>query len=276
LSHGSPYAAFASFFLSRPHISLEDTFNPEQVRLYMPFTDVILSGDYIHPLKSNKLLTYNGYHELAYLHPNCFRPNEKVLKDLGVGFNDKFVILRFVSWTASHDKGHKGISDSQKIKIVKELSKFAKVFISSEKPLIRELSNYAISIPPDLIHSAIAFSSLLFGESATMASEAAMLGVPSIYIDKKGRYYTRDIEKKYNLIYNYNETDFEQKLALEKAIEILKQKNLSRFKKAKNLLLGENIDLSSFLIWFVENFPESHFIMKINPDFQKEFVSKNA
>jgi hypothetical protein len=34
LSHGSIYAAHASFLLGKPHISLEDTFNYEQIRLY--------------------------------------------------------------------------------------------------------------------------------------------------------------------------------------------------------------------------------------------------
>src|SRR5690606_31081569 len=45
ISHGSMYTAFASRLLNKPHISLEDTFNFEQIRLYKPFTNVILTGD---------------------------------------------------------------------------------------------------------------------------------------------------------------------------------------------------------------------------------------
>jgi uncharacterized protein len=82
LSHSSMYAAIAAFLLRKPHISFEDTFNFEQVRLYKPFTSAILTGDYDHPLKSKKVVRYHGYHELAYLHPNRFTPDPSVLKEL--------------------------------------------------------------------------------------------------------------------------------------------------------------------------------------------------
>ena len=79
LSHGSIYAAHAAFLMGKPHISLEDTFNFEQINLYKPFTKVILTGDYDHPLKSErKVVSYSGYHELAYLHPNRFTPDRNV------------------------------------------------------------------------------------------------------------------------------------------------------------------------------------------------------
>ena len=52
---------------------------------------------------------------------------------------------------------------------------------------------------------AIASASLLYGESATMASEAAVLGVPAIYLDNTGRCYTREEEEKYGLVFNFTE-----------------------------------------------------------------------
>ena len=72
ISHGSMYAAHAAFLRGKPHISLEDTFNFEQIRLYLPFTDVVLTSDYEHPFHSNKVIHYAGYHELAYLHPSLY------------------------------------------------------------------------------------------------------------------------------------------------------------------------------------------------------------
>ena len=44
LSHGSIYAAWTSFLMRKPHISMEDTGNWEQVRLYKPFTSTILTS----------------------------------------------------------------------------------------------------------------------------------------------------------------------------------------------------------------------------------------
>ena len=69
LSHGSIYSAHAAAILKIPHISFEDTFNFEQVKLYLPFTKAILTGNYEHPSLGDKEINYAGYHELAYLHP---------------------------------------------------------------------------------------------------------------------------------------------------------------------------------------------------------------
>ena len=48
LFNASPSAALVSWMLRKYHISLEDTFNMEQVNLYLPFTDLIITGDYPH------------------------------------------------------------------------------------------------------------------------------------------------------------------------------------------------------------------------------------
>lgn len=45
---------------------------------------------------------------------------------MGIIPNEKFVILRFVSWNANHDVGHEGLSLKHIIKCIKELSAYAK------------------------------------------------------------------------------------------------------------------------------------------------------
>jgi predicted glycosyltransferase len=272
LSHGSVYAAHASYFLSKPHISLEDTFNFEQVRLYLPFTKAILTADYDHTLKSNKVIRYSGYHELAYLHPGRFTPDKSVLNDLGVMENEKYTIIRFVSWNASHDIGHKGISLDNKFQAVKSFSKFAKVFISSEAELPDSLTNYKIRIAPHRMHDALAFASLIFGESATMVSEGVALGIPGIYLDNTGRLYTKDQQEKYGLCYCYTESDLDQKRAIDKGLELLQMTGIKEeWKKRRDRMLEDKIDVTAFLLWFIENYPESKRIMKENPDYQYRF-----
>ena len=272
LSHGSIYAAHASFFLRKPHISFEDTFNFEQIRLYKPFTDAILIGSYGNPLsKDKKAIKYKGFHELAYLHPKWFKPDINVFKELDLNNNDKYIILRFVSWNASHDLGHDGLTLSDKLNIVKSLSNYAKVFISLESYLPEELEAYRLKINPEKMHDAIAFSSLLIGESSTMSEEAAMLGVPSIYFFNKGTIYTNYIENKYKLIYNYNESKIDIERGLAKAIEILTNNKEDNWSSKKDKLLRESIDVTSFYIWFIENYPESKKIMQENPGYQERF-----
>ncbi|GAP42364.1 predicted glycosyltransferase [Lentimicrobium saccharophilum] len=272
LSHGSMYAAHAAFLLGKPHISFEDTFNFEQIRLYKPFTTAILTADYDHPLKSSKVIKYAGYHELAYLHPGRFTPDIHVLEELGVKENEKYVILRFVSWNASHDYGHKGISIGNKLKAVEEFSKYARVFISSESELPADLKKYKFKIAPHRMHDAIAFADMLFGESSTMSEEAAMLGVPSVYLFNNSTFYTQHLEKEYSLMFNFSESEQDQQKAIEKGIELLQMPGLKEeWKKRRDRMLAEKIDVTAFLVWFIENYPESKRIMQENPEYQYRF-----
>jgi len=272
LSHGSIYAAHAAFLLGKPHIALEDTFNFEQIRLYKPFSKVILTADYNHPLKSTKVIKYAGYHELAYLHPNHFTPDKAILKELNVQPKDKYVIVRFVSWNASHDKGHRGILFENKIKALRAFEKYAKVFISSEKELPQELKPFQLTIAPERIHDAIAFSSLLFGESSTMAEEAAMLGVPSIYMYNGSTIYTQYLEKAYDLIYNFSESEVDQDKAIKMGEELLNNTGVQNdWSIRREKMLSGKIDVTAFMVWFIENYPQSKKIMKENPDYQYNF-----
>ena len=249
LSHGSMYAAQAAWLFGKPHISFEDTYNFEQIRLYEPFTKAILTADYNHPFVSKKEIHYAGYHELAYLHPNRFSPDRSVLDELGVREGEKYALLRFVSWGATHDKGHKGMSMENKMKAVEEFSKYAHVFISSEKPLPEALQQYRLPTRPERVHDVMAFASMVFGESATMVSEGVVLGVPGVYMDDTGRYYTAEQEQRYGMCFNYTESEEDQLRAIEKGKEILSQGvDLSGHMR----LMKDKIDVTDWLIQLIE------------------------
>ncbi len=257
VSHGSTIAAFTSFIMHKPHIALEDTFNMEQVKLSMLFTDIVLTGNYPHPSLGKKEIKYPGYHELAYLHPNVFTPDESVLDILRVKQGEKYAIVRFVAWKASHDIGHCGISYENKIKLVNTLSKHLRVFISSESELPKELKKFQINVPAEQMHNALAFAQLFVGESSTMASESAVLGTPTIYINDSQLGYTNDCDK-YGLLYSYTGSGENQLAAIKKAEELsLKQNTKEEYLPKREKLLADKIDVSAFLIWFVENYPES-------------------
>lgn len=255
ISHGSTIAAHASFLVRKPHIALEDTFNMEQVRLSMPFTDVVLTGDYPHPSLGKKEIQYPGYHELAYLHPNVFTPDEGVLNSLALQKNDKYAIVRFVAWNASHDVGLQGISSGNKRKLLNLLSPNMKVFISSEAELPDEFKQFQIQIQPEDMHSALAFAHLFLGESGTMASEAAVLGIPSfLYLNSHNHGVLLD-QKKLGLLMMFgiddkgvnDSIDILSKKANEDSLQIDWQKN-------RESMLSKKIDLSSFLCDFVVDY----------------------
>ena len=270
LSHGSIYAAHAALLLGKPHISFEDTFNFEQIKLYKPFTKAILTGDYPHPCLGKNEVRFAGYHELAYLHPKRFEPDETKIKKYQISI--PYVIIRFVAWQATHDRKHNGIGIDMKLKICEELSKYSQVIISSEKELPVEFKIYLQNIAPEDMHDLMAKASLIFSESATMVSEGAVLGVPGIYLDNTGRYYTKEQEEKYGMVYNFSESFEDQKKALKKAIELLTKNSIQEaWSYRRQKMLSEKIDVTAFLVWFVENYPESARIMREEPEWQWRF-----
>lgn len=262
LSHGSIVAAHVASLLHKPAIAFEDTFNMEQVKMYLPFTSVVLTSDYDHPIHDGRVLKYPGYNELLYMHPHRFQPKsrEEVFRMLGISSSERYVLLRFVSWRATHDKGHKGVTYENKLEVVQRMSQYARVFISSESPLPEELVSYKLPTAPEMIGHVMAHATMVFGESATMVSEAAILGVPGIYIDDTGRYYTNDLQKHYGLCWCYTESVVDQEAAISKAVELLSMSPHeleTQMHRASQSLLSEKIDVTAFLIWFVENYPES-------------------
>ncbi len=267
LSFSSPYAAHAAALCGKPHIVHDDT---EQNRLthiiYRPFTNAIITPECYEKAFGEKQIRIPAYLELFHLHPNYFDPDPGIYNDLNISHGEPYVIFRFVSRGASHDYGTKGMDLELKKQAVEKVSRLCKVFISSEYELPPELQQYKLELHPWRVHHALSYAQLLFGESATMASEAAVLGTPAIYINKHGRGYTREEEKKYQLVYNYNETLDQQKKAIDKAIEIIKNKNnKSTLKDNHEKLLEETVDPTKFAVWFIENYPNSFRIMKENP-----------
>jgi len=267
LSHGSPYAAHASAVLGKQHISLEDTGNMEQVNLYLPFTKIVLTSTAFHKDLGEKQLKYQGYHELAYLHPKYFTPDEKIYDLLKINKHEQFVILRFVSWNASHDINQTGLSLDEKRAVISLLENKYKIFISSESELPEEFKNYQIKIPPREIHHALAFASLFIGEGATMASECAMVGTPAIYINTITA-GTIEEQVKYGLIFHFKTTEN----LMNKINELMCEPKLKEvFKTRQLIMLNEKIDVTAFLVRFIENYPTSASIMKENPNYQYTF-----
>lgn len=245
VSHGSIYAAHAAFLLRKKHLSLEDSGNMEQIVLYRPFTQAILTPDVLPENLGPKQIRYKGYHEIAYLHPDYFTPDPEVYAWLGLTEGEKYAIVRLVSWNATHDAGHKGLSNEDKVKLVRKLSKKMRVFITSEKELPDELKPYQIKIAPDKIHHALSFASIVVSEGATIASEAGVLGTPTIYINSIARSYCQD-EEKYGLVYNTSES----KKVFALVDDILRQDRQS-FRDKSKLLLAAKVNVTQFLHDFI-------------------------
>jgi uncharacterized protein len=270
INFSSAYAAHVSKILGIPCINLDDTEHAKlQQLMSVPFTDVIMTPKSFKINFGKKQIYLDGTLDLCYLHSKYFHPDKWILSELGLCPDEKFIFIRFVSWKASHDIGETGINYKDKIRMINELSKYSKIFLSSETELPSELLKYKINIRYEEIHSVLYYASLYIGESTSMATEAATLGTPAICVNSGASYFgVFDEFIKDNLIEVMNNIDN----VISRSIEIL---NIPDYKdKLKpNLLayLKNKIDITAFLVWFVGNYPESFSIMKENPDYQYKF-----
>ncbi|MCH6201429.1 DUF354 domain-containing protein [Aquiflexum sp. LQ15W] len=249
-----PYPSHVAKILGKKSFVFSDTEHAAlHHKLTVPFATKVFTPSCYRLNLGPKQIRFESYMDFAYLHPNYFIPDPSVLNLLGVDKKDKFVIFRFVSWEAAHDFGHQGMSMDNKRKAVKLVSEHAKVFISSERNLPEDLEPFRIKIPVNKMHDCIHYASLVFGESATMASEAAVLGTHAIFMDNDGRGYTDEEEKKYGLVFNFTESINDQEEAINKAVEILKNPDLeSESKTKREKLLSEKIDTTEYMIKIVE------------------------
>jgi len=93
------------------------------------------------------------------------------------------------------------------------------------------------------------------GESATMASEAACLGIPAIFISNTGRGYTTEQDKKYGLIKHYRLNQWKEIL---NRIEQWGHQDLTdEWQERRWNMLKDKIDVTAWLVDLIENYPKS-------------------
>jgi len=257
-------SAHVGWLTQKPSVIFTDT---EGVKFgdlsTFPFATKICTPSAFLEDLGKKHVRYNGYHELAYLHPNYFTPDPGIFDDLGVSKQDKFIVVRFISWAASHDIHLRGIEKSSVMDFIKKLEDYGRVYISSEGTPISKLKPYLISIPPEKLHSLLYFASLYIGEGGTMAAEAAILGTPSIHVEADARGQPTgsfcgnflELRNKYGLLYFYPDQD----QALEKACNILDNSDSkNEWGRRREKLLKDKIDVTAWMVDFVEQFPEGN------------------
>ena len=267
--------AQAAWLMRKPAITtLEDDVEViyNLARLTFPFTSTILVPLPCRVGKwEKKKVPYYGYMKLAYLHPNRFSPDISVVDKYGI--TGHYIIIRLAGLTAHHDTGIKGLNVAlvhRIIDIAQELGYSA--YISSESSLESSLAPYQLHIAHIDIHHILAYASMIISDSQSMSVEAAILGTPSIrFSDFVGRISVlEELEKEYGLTFGIKPTD--TVLLETKLKELLTLPNARfEFKNRRNRLLAEKIDVTAFLIWFIENYPKSKITIQNNPDFQLRF-----
>ena len=249
----------------------DDSAEPLVVKFGHPFAAATFTPDSI-TRKTPKTIYYAGTHELAYLHPNRFTPDPSILSKAGIAEGERFFIMRFVAFKGHHDINQGGLSLEQKQKLIDLLKPYGRVIITSERPIEPEFEQYRLPVPPEEIHSLMAYASMFLGDSQTMTSEAAILGVPALKCNTfAGRLSVpNELEQKYGLCYAYHPDDFEKFYDHVKRL-LEDEHTKEEWAEKRKRFLADKIDVTAFFTWFIENYPESRRIMKENPKYQYRF-----
>jgi uncharacterized protein len=206
-----------------------------------------------------KKIEYNGYQKLAYLHPKVFKPDLAIVKKYIPG-DSKYYLIRLVHFSAGHDieMKHGGIGFKEINTLIKSLKSRGKVFITSESQIPNHLKKYQLNIDYKDIHHILYYCDLFIADSQSMIVEAAMLGTPSIRFNSfVGKISVlEELEHKYKLTIGIHNSKPE--LLIQTVKECLKTQNLrNEFQKRRTLMLSEKLEVSSFFIWLIENYPKS-------------------
>ena len=264
-----PSLSHVGFLKKIPVITvLEDDINVirQLARVTYPFTSIILTPEGCRTGKyERKTIHYKGYMKLAYLHPVWFKKE-------AAKFKQPYFLIRTSGLGAYHDKGVSGLNAVLLEKIVLLLQQKGSFYISSESSLTESLKHYELNIKPSEMQQVLANASMLISDSQSMTMEAAMLGIPSVrFSDFAGRISVlEELEQVYSLTFGIP-THSPEKL-FDKISKLLSIPDLdAEFTSRREKMLSDKIDVTAFLVWFIENYPESVKIMKENPDYQLRF-----
>ncbi|MBE0673397.1 MAG: DUF354 domain-containing protein [Bacteroidales bacterium] len=237
----------------------DDEVQPLMTRYGHPFAHALLSPESLRGRRRRADTIYHeSFHELAYLHPSRFTPDASVLGEAGLEEGEPYFIMRFSAFKAHHDTGISGISLADKLRLSEYLSARGKLFITTEGDIEPELARYRLSVASHRIHSLMSYATMLVGDSQTMTSEAAVLGVPALRCNSfAGRIaYLEEQEKRYGLTYAYTPDNFNA--MFEKMKELLAMPSLGEeWQRRRQIMLNDKIDLTDFMVRFIENYPES-------------------
>jgi len=241
--------AFISRLRGIPSIQFYDDYEFKiNFKLSQLFANKLIIPDAM-PAKNKKLLKYHSFKELAYLHPNTYTPNLKIIKDLNLK-KDNYVFVREV---AGISMNYSQLKKETLLTPIKYLhNKGIKVILSLEDKSRRKYYEPYCQIleePLEDIYSIMHYALFSLSSGDSMARESALLGVPCIFTGGRKMYVNKPflhwkgivkIEKQkdiINTIDQYLNKKTKQKWAL----------------KIKNIINKELIDTSQVIIKSLKN-----------------------
>ncbi|HAM37161.1 MAG: hypothetical protein UR96_C0003G0050 [candidate division WS6 bacterium GW2011_GWC1_36_11] len=250
----SPMMAITAFLIGKKNIAYCDTERSVESLFFSKFFSYkILTPMFYRKDLGKKQMRIETFKELFYLHPHYFKPNPKDLELVGMKEGDKFSFIRFVAWNASHDLGHKGFTNEQKMEVLKHLEKYGKVLVSSEEVLPKEFDKYIIKVPHTKLHSIMSYAQLFVGDGLTMGAECVVMGVHAIFTSELSSGASDEMENRYDLMYSITDREHMVEKTKAKIDELLKDPKIVEKGHAKlKKLLEDKQDVNKWWVDYLE------------------------
>ncbi len=251
VSHFNPCAAHAAHLSGARSLVFNDDEIATDVagRITCPFTTYVYTPRAFSEDLGPKHRRYDGYHELAYLHPNRFDPSAEILGSNGVDPESRFFVMRFDSWEGHYDVGGSGFSAPAKRELISYLSDHGDVYLSTDCPLPDDVDAQELPVPPEHAHHLLAFADLYVGDSQKMAVEAGLLGTPSVRSKLFGSTNTlghlAELESEYSLVLSFGTEDEAVVNAKNLAVDPMASE---RWAERREQMLADTIDVTAFMI----------------------------
>jgi predicted glycosyltransferase len=217
-------------------------------RIAHPFATRIYTPECFWKDLGPKQVRYRGYHELAYLHPSRFEPDERALELLGHD-PGSYIVLRTSAWNTLHDVGQAGLGSTLD-EFVERAQRHGPVVIVPEgRSLPERWEHLRLRVPPHRFHDVLAFAKLVVTEGASTASECACLGVRAVYVNSIELGYLKEQADRYGLIHDFRHPE----PALAHTLRLLESgASASDLREARARLVDEHIDVTRFVADEVE------------------------
>lgn len=258
-SLSSPYLIIVSRFCGISTLTYDDTdCNPRLLPMIRKADYIFSPANYPFTFHENHF-HMQTYKELAYLSPS-FIENER---------KGDAVFFRITRTDSVHHSSETRIEPSRIIEEINKISEDYITFLSSETSIADNLSKRVLF--PDIvnIHKDLNRSRVFWGNSATMAVEAVILGLPSIFIGSEKFAYLKELEER-GLLFCFTPDKID--LSFRKLEELIHSTSVDKmFEESRLQLLKTKSDISELFIWFIENLPDSAQILSDDLEIQYRF-----
>ena len=220
-----------------------------QNRITYPFATAIATPAVYPDDLGRKHTRFNGFKELAYLHPAVFSPSEAVLRRYELTPETPFSVVRFITWEASHDLGVRGLALATQTAVLEALARSGQAWLVPEGEAPEPLRRFARPCAPEDFHHLLYYARGVVSEGASTAAEAAVLGTPALYVNPIGRSYLTRLAD-YGLV-KHVAPDGDVLGGVADVLALAKDANACRSAAASVIADHENV--TDFVVRFVES-----------------------